>query len=120
MVSHHPFQPYFAFDSQLDAVDRSLLAGEATSWALKACLTKAQCRMKSQADNGRSERNYNVGDWVYVKLQIYRQLSLKPHTFHKLSAKFFGPFQIVAKVGKVAYTLDLPADSKVHPTFHVS
>jgi hypothetical protein len=38
----------------------------------------------------------------------------------KLANKYFGPFQILAAVGPVAYCLALPVDSKVHPIFHVS
>ncbi|OIT28094.1 putative mitochondrial protein, partial [Nicotiana attenuata] len=67
-----PLLPYMSFDSQLDLVDRSLQAREATIRLLKSHLEKAQNRMKTQADKGKTDRAYAVGDWVYVKLQPYR------------------------------------------------
>ncbi|KAF3680331.1 hypothetical protein FXO37_03370 [Capsicum annuum] len=111
--------PYMAFDSHTDVVDISLQSREATMRVLKANLSKAQSKMKTIVDGKRTDRNYSVGDWVFVKLQPYRQNSLRDHGFQKLSAKYFGPFQIVVRVGKVAYTFDLPATSKIHPTFHI-
>ena len=61
-----------------------------------------------------------MGDLVFVKLQPYVQTTLSHRTNQKLGFKFFGPFKVLAKVGSVAYTLDLPPPSAVHPTFHVS
>jgi hypothetical protein len=43
-----------------------------------------------------------------------------PRAHHKQSYKFFGPFQVIARVGTVAYRLALPPSSKIHPVVHVS
>lgn len=76
--------------------------------------------MKQQADKGRIEREFSVGDSVYVKLQPYVQTSVATRANHKLSFKYFGPFPIVQRVGKVAYKLQLPDSAVIHPVFHVS
>jgi hypothetical protein len=61
-----------------------------------------------------------VGDWVYLKLQPYTQMSVAPRSNQKLSYKYFGPYLIIQKVGAVAYKLQLPDHSKIHPVIHVS
>ena len=81
---------------------------------------RAQARMKRQADKGRSERQFSVGDMVFLKLQPYIQSSLFHRSNNKLSFKFFGPFQVIQKIGPVAYKLLLPPGADVHPVFHAS
>jgi len=77
-------------------------------------------RMKCQADKNRLERHFAVGDMVFLRLQPYIQTTLAHRANQKLSFKYFGPFKVIARVGSVAYTLELPATSAIHPMFHVS
>ncbi|XP_050104805.1 uncharacterized protein LOC126584490 [Malus sylvestris] len=65
----------------------------------------AQQRMCQQADKHRLERTF--------------QIVSKNHC-PKLAPHYYEPFQVVTRVGSIAYTLDLPPQSRIHPTFHVS
>ena len=88
--------------------------------SLKQNIQKAQLRMKIQADHHRRELEYNVSDFVYVKLQPYRQHSLRLIRNKKLSMRYFGPFPIIERIGPVTYKLILLSSAHIHPIFHVS
>ena len=60
-----------------------------------------------------------MGNHVYVKVKP-RKSSLRLGSCFKLSPKYYGPFEILARIGLVAYQLALPANIKVHNVFHVS
>lgn len=83
-------------------------------------MSLAQNRMKQHADSNRTEREFAIGDYVYLKLHPYHQKSLLKRPSHKLSPRYYDPFKILEHIGKVAYKLQLPPQCKIHPTFHVS
>jgi hypothetical protein len=80
----------------------------------------AQIHMKKQEDQGHSERQFVEGDQVFLRLQPYKKTSLKDDHFQKMVPKFYGPYMVLKNVGQVAYQLDFPYHSKLHPIFHVS
>jgi hypothetical protein len=76
--------------------------------------------MKSQADKNQSEWTFAAGDMVYMKLQPYVQTSVAARSNKKLSFRFYGPFRVLQRIGEVAYKLELPQGTKIHPVLHVS
>ncbi|GFS40602.1 hypothetical protein Acr_00g0069490 [Actinidia rufa] len=82
-------------------------------------LLTAQSRQKSYADRRRRPLSFEVGDHVFLKVLPHRGL----HRFGcrgKLSPRYIGPFDIIERIGKVAYRLALPPKlSGVHDVFHV-
>lgn len=87
---------------------------------LKLNLQQAQNKIKQYADRRRTERIFQMGDMVYLKMQPYRQNAFGLRGSLKLRAKFYGSFRVLEKVGRVAYKLQLPEDSMIHPVFNVS
>ncbi|KAL4574685.1 hypothetical protein LXL04_021521 [Taraxacum kok-saghyz] len=83
-------------------------------------LLRAQQKMEHQANKRRRDVEYQVGDLVYLKLRPYRQHILAKRKYDKLVARYYGPYPIIQKIGKVAYKLQLPDSAAIHPTFHVS
>jgi hypothetical protein len=103
-----PFEAVYGLPPPIvDQVDRFLQDRTQILRLLKDNLTTTQSRMKHQADKHRSEREFSIGDWVFLHLQPYCQISIQVRSSMK-------------RIGPVAYRLDLSPDSKIHPVFHVS
>lgn len=109
-----------AIHTKNECVDSFLRQRAELQVLLKKNLLKAQERMTYYANKHRSEQTFEVGDKVFLKAQAFRQFSLKNTKDTKLSAKYYGPFKILKKIGPVAYRLELPTTVRIHDTFHVS
>ncbi|GJU89475.1 putative reverse transcriptase domain-containing protein [Tanacetum coccineum] len=87
---------------------------------IKNCLLTAHSRQKSFADRRTKSLEFEVGDMVMLKISPWKDVVLFGR-HRKLSPHYIGPFRILARVGPVAYTLELPEELKgIHSTFHVS
>jgi hypothetical protein len=82
-------------------------------------LKAAQSRQRSYADTRRKELNFEVGDYVYLKVSPIRG-TIRFGVKGKLAPRYIGSYQIQARRGEVAYQLSLPENlSIVHDVFHV-
>jgi hypothetical protein len=111
---------YLLGSSTIEAVDTLLTSRQHLITKLRNILTKAQNRIKQFADNKRRDTSFELNSWVYVKLCPYRQKTPTSSPYTKLSPRYYGPFKILSRIGPVAYKLDLPPTSKIHPVFHCS
>ena len=89
-------------------------------YIIRARLKAAQDRQKSYADKRRKDLEFEVEDRVFLKLSPWKGV-VRFGKRGKLSPRYIGPFEIVERVGSVAYRLDLTEElSRVHNVFHIS
>ncbi|GKB13506.1 putative reverse transcriptase domain-containing protein [Tanacetum coccineum] len=87
---------------------------------IKHRLQASRDRQRSYTDNRRKPNEFQVGDKVMLKVSPWKGV-IRFGKRGKLNPRYIGPFKILAKVGTVAYRLELPEQlSRVHGTFHVS
>nr|GEX40817.1 putative reverse transcriptase domain-containing protein [Tanacetum cinerariifolium] len=87
---------------------------------IKQRIQAARDRQKSYADVRRKPLEFQVGDRVMLKVSPWKRV-VRFGKRGKLNQRYIGPFKVLAKVGTVAYKLELPQQlSRVHSTFHVS
>ena len=86
---------------------------------IRAKLKAAQDRQKSYADKRRKDLEFEVEDRVFLKLSPWKGV-VRFRKRRKLSPRYIGPFEIVDRIGPVAYRLDFPEElARVHNVFHI-
>jgi hypothetical protein len=136
-TSHHssidmtPFEALYGYpppnwvtyehgSSKVLEVDQQLRTRDDIFSILKRNMLKAQTRMKQIYDRGRQDREFNEGEWVWLKRLPKGKKELFGRPYSKLLPKYYGPFKVEQRIGRAAYRLNLPPTAKVHPVFHVS
>ncbi|WMV40559.1 hypothetical protein MTR67_033944 [Solanum verrucosum] len=83
-------------------------------------LKTAHSGQKSYADVRRRELEFQVNNWVFLKVSPMKKV-MRFGNKGKLSPRYVGYFKILKRVGKVAHESELPAELvAVYPVFHIS
>ena len=87
---------------------------------IQARIEIAQSQHKSYSDKRRRPLEFEVGDFVFLKVTSFKGV-IRFGKRGKLNPGYVGPYEILERVGKVAYRLALPPNlAPVHNVFHVS
>ena len=79
-------------------------------------LKAAQDIQKSYADKHRVNREFSIGDHVYLRVRE-KKSSLKLGSCSKLSPRYCGPFEVLERIGLVAYILSLSSCTRADNVF---
>ena len=119
-TGQHPMLTVPDPTSNIPQAQQRLEQLKATLLLAKDIIRKAQDRQAYYADAGRVEKSFSVGDSVMLDTANITEANQRNRPSRKLAPRWAGPYEIVERVGAVAYRLALPHHLRVHPVFHVS
>jgi hypothetical protein len=102
------------------ALDKQLQHRDEFLAEIRERLLQAQDFIKQSYDKNHRDVHFEVGDWVWLRLHQRSAVAIKDKTAANLAPRYYGPYEVLERIGSLAYRLRLPAKVRIHDVIHVA